>query len=264
VALPPRRPVKPQGPTVPSAAKPGVPSRKPGIKGPALKPPSSAGAQPASPPATCTKCNAALEPGIAFCGECGAPVKRGVKPKRSMAEVRRNLERGKNLRQVNEARKVLLWVGVANMVIGLLLFLFMYAGLHQASSLRDHGAVENNPEFQSLYYRLILIIVVVGCELPGIIFFGLYVWAKTSPLPATIAGLITYLTFMIASIALNPQLALSVIGWLIRIAIIGALAKGIQSAAYEKKMREKQRKREAAASAAAQEDGDSEAEPQVE
>lgn len=181
-----------------------------------------------------------------------------------MTEVRRNLERGKNLRQMNEARNVLLWVGAANFIIGLLMFLAAYAGIHQLSSVRDHGALENDPEFQSRYFQLMLAVVVVGFELPAAIFFGLYFWAKKSPLPATIAGLITYLTFMIASIAMNPQLALSIVGWFIRIAIIGALAKGIQSAAYEKRMREKQRKREAAARAAHQDDDELEADAAVE
>jgi len=257
VTLPPRKPVRP-------AAKP--PLKKPLIKAPVKPNVAKLSAAPAKPAATCAKCQAQLDPGSQFCGECGAPVKYGLKPKRSLAEVRRSVERGKNVRQINEGRTMLLWVAVALVVIGILSYFSAYSELHQAESLRDHDALLNDAEIQSRIMHLVVAFVVVSYFLPSAIFFGLYAWAKTSPLPAIIAGLVTHVTFMIATIALNPLVALHPMFWVVRVAIITALAKAIQSAAHEKKMREKERKREEARQRAelAANGGEAEAEAAVE
>jgi hypothetical protein len=204
-----------------------------------------------------------LDPGAQFCGECGAPLKSGLKPKRSLAEVRRNLERGKNVRQINEGRSWLLWIAVGLSVLGVIAYFVAYGELHQLESLRDRDNPLNDAEIQSQIMHLVTVFVVVGYFLPSAIFFGLYVWAKTSPLPAIISGLVVHVTFMVATIAINPQVALAPMFWVIRIAIITALARAIQSAAHEKKMREKERKREAerrrAEAAAAAENAEPEA-----
>ena len=118
--------------------------------------------------------------------------------------------------------------------------------IHQAESLRDHDALLNDAEIQGRIMHVVLVLVVVGNMLPAAIFFGLYMWAKNSPLPAIVAGLVTHVTFTIATVAFNPQVALAPMFWVIRIAILTALAKAIQSAMHEKKMREKERKREEA------------------
>jgi hypothetical protein len=250
VPLPPRKPLsKPAGaPKPPIKAVQNKLPVKPGVSKPATglpKPPAKPVAA-AAPAAFCAKCQAPLDAGAQFCGECGAAVKHGIKPKRSLAEIRRNVERGKNVRQINEGRKMLLWVAVAMFVIGILAYVLAYSQIHQAESLRDHDALLNDAEIQGRVMHVVLVLVVVGNMLPAAIFFGLYMWAKSSPLPAIIAGLVTHVTFTIATVAFNPQVALAPMFWLIRIAILTALAKAIQSAMHEKKMREKERKREEA------------------
>jgi hypothetical protein len=163
--------------------------------------------------------------------------------------VKRNLEQSKNTRQVAEGRNTLKWVGILNLVLGVIFYLSL------TSTLSGHKEA----------LRLVQMILFVAYFLPAVIFLGLYFWAKKNPLPATIAGLVVYVSFQIAGFAMNPEIAANLLGWVFRIMIIGALAKGIQSAAYEKKMTELKLKKEAAArraakAAAKEAESDSEAE----
>jgi hypothetical protein len=76
-------------------------------------------------------------------------------------------------------------------------------------------------------------------------------------LPATISGLVVYLTFLIAYFAMDPKAMLSLWGWVFRIALITALANAIRSAASERRYQEmERRRREKAAAEAAEQEGE--------
>lgn len=81
------------------------------------------------------------------------------------------------------------------------------------------------------------LLVFLSYFLPGLIFIGLYAWAHSNPLPALVAGMAVYLTFMIVGIVLDPRAAISIVGWVIRIAIITALSNGIKSAMQERNLK---------------------------
>lgn len=207
-----------------------------------------------APPAVCVKCEAEMEAGAAFCGECGTPVKAKMRPKRSMGEVRRNMEKQRNTRTIQGGRNTMLWLAILHLAAGVVIYLmykkqmesllslpFDDEDFRSAMSVKGISARELD---QSLWAaRHWGAICFISFALPGFILLGLYGWARTNPLPATIAGLVTYLTFLVAGFALDPSALLSPVGWMIRLAIIGALTSAIRSASTERRIQERMRKK---------------------
>ncbi|HYF48776.1 MAG TPA: zinc ribbon domain-containing protein, partial [Planctomycetota bacterium] len=96
------------------------------LKNPAVvKKAPSKPAIPPAPPKTCTKCAAEIPAGASFCEACGTPLKAGAKPKRSLVEIRRNVEKGRNTRTIASGRNTLLWVAILNIGLGLLVYFLM-------------------------------------------------------------------------------------------------------------------------------------------
>jgi hypothetical protein len=222
---------------------------------------SSMGNKPAeSAPAKsefCAKCNMELEPDAVFCGECGTPRRAGVKKVRTMGEVRRNMEKKKNKRTIQSGRSTMFWLFIAHLVLGVI---FYAANKKEADKINalpldnpamretvlENSGISARELDQTIYMSKHLgAITVVSFVLPGIIFLGLFFWAGVNPLPATVGGLAIYLTFMVAGFAMHPSSMLSVVGWMIRLAIIGALTAAIKSASTERRIQEKRAAREA-------------------
>jgi hypothetical protein len=235
---------KPGGTVANKATPPSIP----------VAPGATPSALPAAPAGQCAKCHGSLEPAATFCGACGAPVKAGAKPKRTRLEVRRKIEKGRNLRQIRTGANTLLLLAVLNMAGCQIVYLMFQGDLQRVlaldspetrAALADQGG--NLAEFDRAVWvaRHWGELCFAEFGLPALIFLGLYAWARSSPLPASVAGLITYLTIMIAGFALNPAALLSPVGWVVRILIIGALGSAIQSASAERRIaeREKSRKR---------------------
>ena len=243
------------------ALRPRKPFKKPAFK----KPP---GGEDAA--AQCAKCQADLEAGAEFCGECGAGVKSNAKPRRSMVEVRRSLDKQKNKRLIQGGRDTMLWLGLLHLGAGIVIYLINKGDVDKLLSLPL-----DDPMFRSMMLEKISeseltqsifvakhwgSICFVTFGLPGFILLGLYSWARTNPLPATVAGLVTYLTFLVAGFALNPASLLSIGGWIIRMAIIGAFTSAIRSASTERRIQERERakrRREERERAAAEGDDES-------
>lgn len=235
---------KPGGAVANKATPPSIPAT----------PGASPSALPAAPAAKCAKCQAALEPGATFCGECGAPVRAGVKPKRTRVEVRRKIEKGRNLRQIRTGANTLLLLAVLNMAGCLIVYLMFQGDLQRVLALdspETRAALADQDGNLAEFDRAVWVarhwgeLCFAEYGLPALIFLGLYAWARSSPLPASVAGLITYLTIMIAGFAFNPAALLSPVGWVYRLIILGALGSAVQSASAERRIaeREKSRKR---------------------
>jgi hypothetical protein len=222
------------------------------------------------PPAQCAKCQADLEPRAMFCGECGAAVKASAKPRRSMAEVRRSLDKGKNKRLIQTGRETMMWLGLLHVGAGLVVYLINKGEMDKLLALPL-----DDPMFRSMLLEKFSekeltqsiwlakhwgAICFVTFGLPGFILLGLWQWAKSNPLPATVAGLVTYLTFMVAGFALNPASMLSPVGWIFRAAIIGAFASAIRSASTERRIQERERARKRREAAEQAEESDDEME----
>ncbi|MGD0094324.1 MAG: zinc ribbon domain-containing protein [Planctomycetota bacterium] len=225
------------------------PHRRPGH--PFKLPPRQAAtpAKPAAPPRQCAKCHANLDAGATFCGACGAPVRVGVRPRRTMAEWRRNLQKGRNLRLIRSGANTLLLLALLNLAGWIFVYLH-YRSQYELLLEIDTGAARKllaaDGGDLAAFDKAVWLAQHFGAicfleyGLVGVIFLGLYGWARFSPLPATVAGLITYLTVLVGGLAITPAALLSPGGWVVRVAILGALGSAIQSATSERRIHEKE------------------------
>jgi hypothetical protein len=70
----------------------------------------------------------------------------------------------------------------------------------------------------------------------AVVFFGLWVWARSSPFPALLTALIVFLTVHIADAVIDPSMLLR--GILVKIFIISGLCAGIKKAYQIRRMAE--------------------------
>lgn len=219
---------------------------------PVSKPAAPREVTPAAPK-LCAKCQSEMEPAAQFCGECGTPVKAGLKPKRSMADIRDKAETRKNRGKIQSGRNYLLLVGILELAVCLVMY---FAGSKEKQEIvkmdtpeqrlvlvetTGFSAAEIEREFWIARHWFALCFLTTG--LPAIIYFGLYMWANTNPLPAVTAGLVTYITSVIFWIVITRGAgAGGVLVWLYRAAVVGALSDAIRSATSERRMAEKKKR----------------------
>lgn len=181
---------------------------------------------------TCPHCGASNPAGSAFCESCGKalppPIPTGPRVVTGAAlpgsAAGHELVTDQLKKQVKRASTTLLVVGILQLVCGM----SVVALLAQSRGITPAMAT----------------VIAVAQLVVGGVFFGLYFWARHSPLPATIAGLVVYVTL----VALNVFNALTQIGdgprsgfggigiGLLDIVIIAFLAQGIQAALKHKRL----------------------------
>jgi len=174
---------------------------------------------PKAPGAICPKCGAEMARGIAYCGACGASMKTGMKRTYKPGDAIKRIAKRGRMGKINEGRNTLMWLAILNLGFGFLLYALMSNGLRG----KESDALTE-----------LRLLIVLSCGLPGVIFIGLFFWARKNPLPAMISGLVVYLTFMILTIVVAPESLLSPLAMVIRIAIILALVNGIKGAHAER------------------------------
>lgn len=70
----------------------------------------------------------------------------------------------------------------------------------------------------------------------SVIFFGLWIWSKSSPLPAAIVGLVVYLSLILVNAFMDPATIAQ--GLIVKIIIIAFLCKGISAGLQHRKLLE--------------------------
>jgi hypothetical protein len=187
---------------------------------------------------SCPHCSAENSPGAAFCGSCGkAMPMRGSGPRVVNADQLPASSAGVKLvgdelsKKTRKAANTLLIVGILQWVVGVGVVLLI-----ASTAPGGLGAIPMP--------RL------VGALLPALIsgaaFLGLYFWARISPLPATIVGVVIYCTLVAINVAVTVGnmgnnggrgggLGGIGIGWL-DIIIIAVLAQGVSAAVQQRKL----------------------------
>jgi Kef-type K+ transport system membrane component KefB len=170
----------------------------------------------------CPHCGAANQNASAFCESCGKalPSLAQTGPRlvtdASMPATAAGLQLvGDELhKNVKKAKNALLTVAIIQTIFGLILF-----AAAKASAARGQGLPP------------ILYITVFGI---GVIFFGLYLWARRSPLPAAIVGLTLFVTMHLIDGIVDPtQLARGVI---MKVFIVAMLVQAIQAGVKHKRL----------------------------
>lgn len=185
----------------------------------------------------CPHCSAQNPAGVAFCESCGKAMPRGMPggPRVLAADEVPTSSAATKLvgdelnTQTKSAANALLIVGIIQIVVGGVVTALLVAASNRSSAVRL-----NLP---------LLLATTIGI---GLIFIGLYFWARRSPLPATVVGLVIYGTL----VAINVVSAISNmsergpggngigglgIGWL-DIVIIAILARGIGAALRQRRL----------------------------
>lgn len=206
-------------------------------------------------PKACAQCQSEMEPAAQFCGECGTPVKAGLKPKRSMADIRDKAESRKNRSKIQSGRNYLLLVGILELVACFAIYFSQQKEMQEVVKLDtpeyraelvqlgESSSAEIERAFWIARHWFTLCFMFSG--LPAFIYFGLFMWAKTNPLPAVTAGLVTYITAVIFWIVITRGAgAGGVLVWIYRAAVVGALSDAIRSATSERRMAEKKKRQQ--------------------
>ena len=174
----------------------------------------------------CPHCGASNALGSSFCESCGKALPSGanagprVVSKGEFATNRagQSLQAKELKKQMKSARGGLLAVAIIQIVGGLLLYFVLSSMADEPRSMIDKDMVNILP-------------VITGVI--AAIYFGLWAWAKSSPFPAALTGLILYATLWFGEVLYDPSAILN--GILIKIIIIVVLVKAVQAGlAYRK------------------------------
>lgn len=188
------------------------------------------------PASICPHCSAPNANPGKFCASCGralpSPVKVAPRVISGKAKVFAQSEAGQAMqidelaKQAKSASQILIVLGALSCTFGLLLTL---VGLAADSNPREG---EPTPQFTIVGITLLVF---------SAIYFSLGAWAKSSPLPATITGLVLYTSFAVvdlisAPVAATPSLVVKVI-------IIAALARSVSAGVKHRELLRRARQR---------------------
>jgi peptidoglycan/LPS O-acetylase OafA/YrhL len=180
----------------------------------------------------CPHCGAANVAAARFCESCGKALPSAVAtgPRVFTGDAMPTSAAGQDLlanelaKQTKRAATTLLVIAILALIGGVIFFVLA-------------ANAPPNPAIDPKLYAVTFVIV-------GVIFGGLYFWARTSPLPATIVGLVIYLTFLGISVVTFLTSAQEVEGvrgspvGCIDIIIIILLVQGVQAGLKAKRLRE--------------------------
>lgn len=165
----------------------------------------------------CPHCRAVNPPGAQFCGACGKALPSAehggprVLTPQDLASIKagQQLQSEELARQVKKASGALLAVAVLQTFFGAVLLLMNQGGA---------SAIRNIPLTPAAF---------IGIFGVGILFFGLYLWARRSPFPAAICGLVIFVTVHALDALADPRTILQ--GILVKIIVIVVLARAVSA-----------------------------------
>ncbi len=165
----------------------------------------------------CPHCWVGNDPGHRYCEACGKamPLAQRREPRvvgRSLARTRpgRELQLPELKRQAKVARVVLLLLTVLSGLLGVFCLVLM-----------TNPAGRLGPDEVSTYAA-----AAAAMGVQTLLYLGLWWWAERSPLPASIAGLILFLTFAAVAALADPVAVLGG-GWTLLVAFTAIFCKAI-------------------------------------
>jgi len=151
-----------------------------------------------------------------------------------------SLAQSARMKELNTARNILLVIGVLTVLVNAIQIPMARDQVHKAiqAELAKQGVAGFPPhvqQFEEDAVRFTYLVLGVTSAL-GVLFVVFGFLVKTFPVPITIIGLVLYVVANLVFAVLNPESL--AIGALIKIVIIVALAKAVQSAVvYQKEKR---------------------------
>ncbi|MBN1554947.1 MAG: hypothetical protein JXA11_09390 [Phycisphaerae bacterium] len=163
----------------------------------------------------CPHCNVENEDASEFCRECGKalPSAAPTGPRVVTGSAIASTSLGQNV-QEKELKKKCRQASIA---------LFAAAVLQGITGIALYAFLKNEPNVDMQKLQ-ILVGVVVGI---GVVFAVLGFWARVNPLPASIVGLVLYVTLHAIDAVADPSALLR--GWIIKVIVVVALINAIQA-----------------------------------
>ena len=174
---------------------------------------------------SCPHCQAANSPSASFCVSCGKalPTLSAGGPRLvtdiGASSAARGLISDELQKQTKKAATCLMWVAIIQTVLGGFLLL----------------ALSNAPADQLAVDVGVLSVVLIGI---AVAFWVLYFWARRSPLPAAIVGLVLFITLHVLDALADPTALAR--GWLVKIIVIVVLSKAISAGLKYKRLKEQE------------------------
>ena len=197
------------------------------------------------PDAACAKCGASLAEGATFCAKCGFRIQATAADRRDIG-VRVGLKHEKQTHQqrMKSGRTTILVVAILTLLGSVAVYFIGRSALDKAKAEVDAVRHHENIDPEAVAAadaehrkaeRTIMLVVGLNALL-SFIYLGLWFWAKTKPLPATLSALILFGTVWLASAAIDPTELVK--GILIKIIILAFLIKAVDSARKFQRMQE--------------------------
>jgi uncharacterized Zn finger protein (UPF0148 family) len=193
----------------------------------------------------CPKCSAPLSAGATFCAKCGFRIEATAADRRDIgARIGLKHQKQAHQQRMRSGRTTILVVAILTLIAAVAVYFIGTSALDKAmqevDSVRhdediDPAAIAEADAENQKAERLVMLIAGLNILL-GVIYLGLWVWAKARPLPATISALILFATVWVASAALDP--AELIRGIIVKIVILVFLIKAVDSARKFQRMQE--------------------------
>jgi hypothetical protein len=196
-------------------------------------------------PAACPKCSVALVPGEAFCAACGYALEADAGAKAALGK-RIGAKYAKQTIQgtIHSGRKTILVCGIL-FTLGTVVIHFMLSSAHDKTA-REIAAAKGDPRYDQALVaqaareleegRGMATLLTASHAVLAACFYGLWWWAKSRPLPATLTALLLYIAVQLISLALDPETLVK--GILVKILILLALGKAVGAAQKYQKLQQ--------------------------
>ena len=173
----------------------------------------------------CPKCNAPLMEGQAFCESCGEQLKAGVERREAIPSSGAEIS-DQHRKHVRSARFAIMFVAVVTIGVSIFFWFKLQGEIEDIPAALIDAGLEKIIAFQK--------VAIASTFFLGLVFIGLFFWAKKNPFGASLTALIIYATSILVQAGIEPSSRVK--GIIIKIIIILALVRGVQAGLAFKKL----------------------------
>ena len=207
------------------------------------------------PARACPKCQVPLVPGENFCSACGFKIQNTPEEKQARFDRLRSIsEKQDQLQKIRSGRGWILAVSILTLVGGIIFYFIAKANAEKDIRTVEQQIAGATPEQRAAFDEkmkettgmtwdeavrhdrgMVTGLLVMNVVL-AVVYFGLYLWARSQPFPAALIALLIYLSVLVLNAIIDPKLLAQ--GWLIKIFVIAGLGSAVSAAYKHRKMQE--------------------------
>ena len=173
----------------------------------------------------CPKCSAPIMDDQAFCESCGEQLKAGVERREAIPRTGGEIS-DQHRKHIRSARFAIMFVAVVTIGVSIFFWFKLQGEIESIPEAFMDDAVRKAIGFQK--------VAIASTFFLGLVFIGLFFWAKKNPFGASLTALIIYATSILVQAGMEPSSLVK--GIIIKIIIILALVRGVQAGLAFKKL----------------------------